>query len=274
MDILQCAALDVTTSGGFGAFLTATMRGDRKGWLHWLGVHCSSFVMTSRGSTGRSMANPEGCSDIPAVESANKMAARVALLLLATSAFLGTWVVEQPKSSLLFQLSPLQFVCERMQVFKCQFWMWHYESRTPKPTVLWSSSRAIAKFWMGSLKRAQVRAEQEKRNPGKCGPPVKRWIDKEGRQRFKGTFDLRATGQYTAAFGKKIASELHALKQFTPRPSEHDELQNLDAMTIWSAWGWEDLWPMADMTEFVKYLYGSKALKIPAEWAPLLPREL
>ena len=40
---------------------------------------------------------------------------RVALLLLATSAFLGTWVVEQPKSSLLFELSPLQFVCERMQ---------------------------------------------------------------------------------------------------------------------------------------------------------------
>lgn len=199
------------------------------------------------------------------------------------------------------------------QVFKCQFWMWHYESRTPKPTVLWSSSRAITKFWVGKLKRAQVKAEQQKRNPDQRGPPVKRWIDKEGRERFKGTFDLRATGslvlrsnilvsvvslipchcsvaflglgsyrssfhvhlrQYTAAFGQKIAHELHSLIKFTPRPFEQDELESMDAMAIWSAWGWEDLWPMADMTDFVKYLYGAKGLKIPAEWAPHLPREL
>ena len=65
------------------AFLTATMRGDRNGWLHWLGVHCSSFITTSRGSTGRSLANPEGCQDIPAVHSANKMAARPGRLIVS-----------------------------------------------------------------------------------------------------------------------------------------------------------------------------------------------
>ena len=72
--------------------------------------------------------------------------------------------------------------------------MWHYESRTSKPTVLWSSSRAITKFWLGKLKRAEVRAQAEIRNPCRRGPPVKRWIDKEGRKRFKGTNELTATG--------------------------------------------------------------------------------
>ena len=80
--------------------------------------------------------------------------------------------------------------------------------------------------------------------------------------------------QYTTAFGKKIAKELFSLIQFTPRLSDHDELQSRDAMDIWSTWEWGDLWPMADMAGFVRYLYGSKALKVPRHWAPLLPREL
>ncbi|CAE7878015.1 unnamed protein product, partial [Symbiodinium sp. KB8] len=158
--------------------------------------------------------------DIPAVHSANKMAARVALLLLATSAFIGTWAVEQPFSSVLFEL---------------------------------------------------VRAESAKHNPNKAGPPVKRWLDKQGMLRFKGTFDLR---QYTAAFGQKIAEELHSLIKYTPRVNDRDSLQNRDAMDIWSSWDWGDLWPMADMAEFVKYLYGAKTVSIPAEWKPLLPTEL
>ena len=125
--------------------------------------------------------------------------------------------------------------------------------------------------------------------------------------RFKGTFDLRTTGsypqisipsfsgkyhskmitqlllmllawnpirQYTAAFGQKIAEELHSLIKYTPRVNDRDSLQNRDAMDIWSSWDWGDLWPMADMAEFVKYLYGAKTVSIPAEWKPLLPTEL
>ncbi|CAE7652058.1 unnamed protein product [Symbiodinium microadriaticum] len=149
--------------------------------------------------------------------------------------------------------------------------MWHYESRTPKPTVLWSSSRAITKFWLGRLKRSEVLAKAEHRNPQRRGPPVKRWQDKEGRSRFQGTFDLR---QYTAAFGQKIASELHSLIKFTPRLNHDDELQSREAIDIWNDWEWGDMWHMADMIDFVHYLYGAKALAIPSEWRPVLPKEL
>ena len=56
--------------------MTAILRGCRGGFLHWLGVVCASFVLTSRGSSGRSLGNPEGDSSLWKVRQANIMAAR------------------------------------------------------------------------------------------------------------------------------------------------------------------------------------------------------
>ena len=59
------------------AALTAVLRGHPDGFLHWLGVLCSSWVTTSRGSTGRSLMNPEGDQSVPSVQYSNLMIARL-----------------------------------------------------------------------------------------------------------------------------------------------------------------------------------------------------
>lgn len=58
------------------AALVAVLRGDPAGFNHWMGVQCSTWVSTSRGSTGRSSANPLGILDSPCVASANMMVSR------------------------------------------------------------------------------------------------------------------------------------------------------------------------------------------------------
>ena len=56
--------------------LTAILCGDPNGFVHWLGVQCSTWVSTSRGSTGRSKANPMGLEDLTCVANANLMVSR------------------------------------------------------------------------------------------------------------------------------------------------------------------------------------------------------
>ncbi|OLP93317.1 hypothetical protein AK812_SmicGene24799 [Symbiodinium microadriaticum] len=156
----------------------------------------------------------------------------------------------------------------KILAFACLLLLWNTDVELDEEVF----SYGFVESFAGNAEAArQVRAESAKHNPNKAGPPVKRWLDKQGMLRFKGTFDLR---QYTAAFGQKIAEELHSLIKYTPRVNDRDSLQNRDAMDIWSSWDWGDLWPMADMAEFVKYLYGAKTVSIPAEWKPLLPTEL
>ncbi|CAE7466266.1 unnamed protein product [Symbiodinium pilosum] len=274
LDILYSSSFDFTRASGFAAALVAVCRGSPSGFLHWMGVLCSSWVTTSRGSTGRSMINPAGCQGLPSVDASNLMAWRVALLCLATSALGGVWVIEQPGSSILIESDPMQMVCGLLQVFKCRFWMWHYQSRTAKPTVLWSPSSAIRTFWRGRLNLAEVRAEKQARNPQNRQAPTRKYKDAGGRQRFQGTSELKGTGKYTFKFGAKIAEEMKTLISRAPRPVFQDA-DLAEATDIWANWSWDDSsWSSAEMLDVVKYLYGSKDLRIPAKWRPLLPETL
>ncbi|CAK9051288.1 unnamed protein product [Durusdinium trenchii] len=271
-DIKYTVSMDINTSGGMGACLTAILRGDASGgFVHWLGVLCSSFVTTSRGSSGRSLLNPEGLESYPSVLASNHMAARVALLCIATYAFFGTWIIEQPNSSILFQTKRMQHVCGLMQVFKSGFWMWHYKARTQKRTMLWSPSKLIGKFWRGKLNRAEYLRDRDSRNPDHKPPPCRQYRDKSGRKRFQGTSSLRDTGTYTYQFGLKIASLIRDLLP-SQDPAPHDE--TVDPIAVWESWSWGDMWDDASMRDLVAYLYGSASLSIPPEWRRVLPREL
>ena len=76
---------------------------------------------------------------------------------------------------------------------------------------------------------------------------------------------------YTPEFGRKIASMMDNLRA-DKLAFQHDEAQ--DALAIWSAWAWDDMWDHADVTAVVRYLYGSTALQVPLRWKPLLPTSL
>ena len=62
------------------------LRGDNDGgFVHWLGVLCASWIVTSRGTTGRSLLVPEGLPHVRSVKLGNLMAARLGFSGKSTS---------------------------------------------------------------------------------------------------------------------------------------------------------------------------------------------
>lgn len=77
------------------------------------------------------------------------------------------------------------------EIYRCCLWMWHYGAPTAKRTVLWSSSRSIGLFWTAPLRRIQYKqAIKDEPNRPK---PVQKYVDSNGRQRYHGTSELKAT---------------------------------------------------------------------------------
>ena len=76
------------------------------------------------------------------------------------------------------------------QVFRCNFWMAFFNSRSPKRTSLWSNSRLVSKFWLGKLTK-KVREEQKKKYPN--FQTTVKYKDAGGRTRFHGSKQLRST---------------------------------------------------------------------------------
>ena len=76
------------------------------------------------------------------------------------------------------------------KVFRCNFWMFHFDAKTPKRTSLRSSSASIGLFWTSKLKK--VKYEQAKRERGAAQPrPCPSYRDAEGRVRYHGTSELK-----------------------------------------------------------------------------------
>ena len=77
-------------------------------------------------------------------------------------------------------------------VFRCNFWMFHFDAKTPKRTSLWSSSASIGLFWTSKLKK--VKYERAKKERGAAQPrPCRSYRDAEGRVRYHGTSELKQT---------------------------------------------------------------------------------
>ena len=133
------------------------------------------------------------------------------MMMILIVALGGNWVVEQPKSSLLFRHERMQWLCTKLkagltkalslkifanlallQVYRVSIWMGRFMAATPKPTLLWSSTPAICGFWSSrkfSLKKFKVKSE----NRASLKPTIQ-YCDKAGRKRWQGTSDLTKTG--------------------------------------------------------------------------------
>lgn len=93
-------------------YLVSVLRGEANGhFVKWSGLKCSTWVSISRPSTGRSFFAPEGNQERKCVAEGNQMAARCALVCALVFALYGTFVVEQPSSSLLFRHPRMQWLC-------------------------------------------------------------------------------------------------------------------------------------------------------------------
>jgi len=115
------------------------------GGTHWATV-CSTWVWICRATSGRTEDRPLGRPELcRAVDEANMMVSRCALLLLWLQSTCRTWILEQPSSSLMC-LHPrmlfLRDICGQSWRHT-HTWMGMFGASTPKATRLWSSSRSV-----------------------------------------------------------------------------------------------------------------------------------
>lgn len=273
VDKIYGRGLDILRPSGFGTFIATALTGKSSGFLDWCGVLCSSWVSMAKGATHRSHCLPHGYTEHRAVAEGNVMAARVALLALLVTALGGNWVIEQPRSSLLFQHERFQWLCKRFKIFRICIWMGSFNAPTPKPTLLWSSTAAISGFWTG---RFHLKDFKEKENRAGYLKPVRRYTDSKGRRKYQGTRDLTKTGKYTRGFARRM---VNLFDDLVKQPLElklqvGHPVATGSALEMFATATYSDMCEDAEIVQAIAYLRGCTGLCIPAEWKPLVPEFL
>mmetsp|Transcript_40679 Transcript_40679/g.63947 ORF Transcript_40679/g.63947 Transcript_40679/m.63947 type:complete len:346 (-) Transcript_40679:30-1067(-) len=260
---------DVNTSPGFVLSLLAVLEGRFEELWAALGVCCSSWIVTSRGSTGRSWMLPMGNWAYAKVASANCMVTRTVCMILLMFAVGAVWFLEQPHSSLMPRHTRFQWLVRVLEdlglkVYYQSFWMKWFRHPTPKRTTVYSSSPLIKELDMGPLTRNHLTPEVQ---------TTDRYQNGSGKARFKGNKNLKGTQLYTWKYAAKIVD-----LGFKSVHQERDPIPNVDFTTplteLYEKYEWGDLWSEGHLIDVVRYLRGSKRLTIPEEWRPLLPTEL
>lgn len=239
--------------------------------VYHFGLTCGSWVVASRGSTLRTFLAPMGS---PASKSAvlgNQMVARFILLALLIYAKKGCWTLEQPKSSLLFRHTRFQWLLRRLVVFRKSFWMKHWGAKTPKRTVMWSSSKNVRWFRTGKLKRGEGGSQAK--------ALVTKYRNSRGETKFQGNKRMAKSSTYPLGFGLQYLSCFSSLqtegnklrKQYkVPRLPEHMQIN----AEFFRSLDWSDIWRDAKMEEVVQYLRTSKYCTVPSSVDQQIPWEM
>jgi len=155
---------------------------------------CSTFVVVSMGSTLRTKSNPLGRADSQAVRDGNLLCARALILMLIASAKGVFWCLEQPSSSTMEYHPVFQMLLRLVTVRRVIFKMSQFGGPTPKRTILYSSHRCVADI-MAHTVPERLRPRQM----------VVRYLNKEGKVRFKGGSALKGSQSYPAPFGRALS---------------------------------------------------------------------
>ena len=158
----------------------------------WNGTQCSSFVILSRSKSKRREENGYyGDESRLFVRKGNEQM-KVLSLVIAIAKLVGVdWVVEQPTSSVLPVMQPLEDVMAFSGGFKATTWLGAFGAESPKPVQLWCSS-----------KRYQALARPRPRVVARV-----KLVDKLAAGRFRGRKGaLKCSQTYPSAFGAAVAA--------------------------------------------------------------------
>ena len=160
------ALQDINTPAGF---LTALQWARRlkpgTGFSHWAPV-CSSWIWISRGSSGRTATGDlHGNCENSSVRAGNKMVYRVALIIMYLVAKQTMWIIEQPSSSVMFDMACLK---KLRPWFTTHTWMGMFGAATPKPTKLVSGPpwvKHLHRRWNKSIGSLGAQGQSSDRVP-------------------------------------------------------------------------------------------------------------
>jgi len=102
-------------------------------FLLWLAPVCTSFSAVNVGTSRRSPCTPWGDVSRDYIVLGNLLASRSILLAVLATALNGTWILEQPGSSLLQWLPRMEHLrVHGVRHFEVHWWARHYGALTPK----------------------------------------------------------------------------------------------------------------------------------------------
>ncbi len=185
---------------------------------------------------------------LPHVRQGNLMATRTCLLLYLARARGCSWVVEQPRSSLLHCHPRFQQLFGTALVYRTHVVLGAYNAPTRKPLYLLSNDP-----WIDSLSSRLPKAGHMYQMK-----TYKAYVDHAGRKRVCGGKHLKASQTYPRKFGREVARQWaeHArsqggLQQPTPLVTTPATRKALKVGAE------DDMWPEAELTSVEHLLRGA-----------------
>ncbi|CAE7829649.1 unnamed protein product [Symbiodinium sp. CCMP2592] len=117
--------MDINSPAGFGLAIWLILQGRPNAFFCLLAPVCSSWVLTNTGTSQRSIAFAEGNSNLAYVRAANQMTSRTVLLAVLITALGGTFMIEQPGSSLMRYYFRMQWLFRQLPAS----WLFYYVGR-------------------------------------------------------------------------------------------------------------------------------------------------
>ncbi len=198
LDVRYDAAHDVLVPAGFLLLLEGVLR-LRPGGLLWAAPPCSTWVVASRYSTGRSC-HPWGNPKSHYVQSQNALVCRLLLLsaLAHSRGCVFTW--EQPSGSSMLRWEPLLALKAAMagDLQEISIEMGAFGLKATKPTVLWTTAPFAHK--LEAMKLSPEERRGLRLRPDRLLTTI-RWRGEDGKVRWQGAGDLKETQAYPLVFG-------------------------------------------------------------------------
>ena len=167
------------------------------GGFSWHGVVCSTWIVLSRASTGRSDVRPLGNRSQNCVAQGNLMVSRATLMIRLGLSKYCDFAIEQPDSSLL-GLHPRMRALQAEHPDNCKqvhTYMGNYNGPTVKGTILWGP------LWLQALATSKPKMVARKKlvNVTIC--------KRTGKKQMTGSKDLKSSQEYTREFGQAVAAQ-------------------------------------------------------------------
>jgi hypothetical protein len=185
-DLRHGEFMDILTAVGFLTCLNMVRKLKPLG-LAWFAPPCSSWILISRGKTGRNKLRPKGRTNRLANKRQNTLVSRVCCILEYLSKRSVYWVVEQPTSSVMFELARFELLLRRHNARRVSFPMGAYGAESLKPTVLWGTWPGLADLGITitASRRSDLRASRSSADIATT------WVNAQGRTRFMGSGGLK-----------------------------------------------------------------------------------
>ncbi|CAK9026536.1 unnamed protein product [Durusdinium trenchii] len=186
----------------------------------------------------------------------HRLGMQTALLILAITAMGGTWILEQPRSSLVIWHPRIRLLWRLLpKVYEARWWACMYGSATAKRHIAWSNSPTVQLLDLGQMVRAHYKLQGAK--------STKKYRNKRGKVAFCGSSFLKQTQTYPPGFAKKI-TKLHsrfcAKRTLEFGAGIEGEHLNL-GVYLFEGLSWDtDWWLDAGMDSTFCYLRGAKGL--------------